>query len=67
VTGELEDLDQEYIASPARRPRLPASLERRLAAIEKRLDLRVPETRFGLLERVLAGSSSDDFMLLLAV
>jgi RNA polymerase sigma-70 factor, ECF subfamily len=30
-------------------------------------DLRVPETRFGLLERVLAGSSSDDFMFLLAV
>jgi len=29
--------------------------------------LRVPETRFGPLERVLAGSSGDDFMLLLAV
>ena len=29
--------------------------------------LRVPETRFGLWERVLAGSSGDDFMLLLAV
>ena len=29
--------------------------------------VRVPETRFGRLERVLAGSSGDDFMLLLAV
>jgi hypothetical protein len=30
-------------------------------------EVRVPETRFGPLERVLAGSSGDDFMLLLAV
>ena len=29
--------------------------------------VRVPETRFGPLERVLAGSLGDDFMLLLAV
>jgi hypothetical protein len=29
--------------------------------------LRVPETRFGPLERVLAGSLGDGFMLLLAV
>jgi hypothetical protein len=30
-------------------------------------DVRVPETRFGRLERVLAGSLGDDFMFLLAV
>jgi transcriptional regulator with XRE-family HTH domain len=38
VTDELQEFDQEYIGSSARSPRLPASLERRLAAIEKRLD-----------------------------
>jgi transcriptional regulator with XRE-family HTH domain len=38
VLGVLEDLDQDYIGSSGRSPRLPASLERRLAAIEKRLD-----------------------------
>jgi HTH-type transcriptional regulator, cell division transcriptional repressor len=38
LSGQLEDLNQESIASPARPARLPASLERRLAAIEKRLD-----------------------------
>jgi hypothetical protein len=35
--------------------------------VELLVRLRVPETRFGPLERVLAGSSGDDFMLLLAV
>ena len=38
LSGRLEDFNQEFIASPAPRARLPASLERRLAAIEKRLD-----------------------------
>lgn len=38
VLGVLEELDQEYVGSSGRSPRLPGSLERRLAAIEKRLD-----------------------------
>ena len=38
VIGELQEFDQEYIGSSGRSPRLPASLGRRLAAIEKRLD-----------------------------
>jgi hypothetical protein len=60
VSGMLPSFQKRHFAPLRRRAA-------RLRALSQAGDVRVPETRFGPLERVLAGSLGDDFMLLLAV
>jgi hypothetical protein len=78
--GEEHERDRRQSEHDALRRRTAGSQRRsevgELVAVKRRrngsaaeisANLRVPETRFGVSERVWAGSSGDDLMLLLAV